>query len=331
MSAGSNVNLDVVAQLPPDIKAMLRRKSSRDPNSRFTSKLATLLHYVTRFPASEEDIGIRWVDDVTFKMKKRVLISILGIKLNTLNVNLRDLKFVQQPNPSKDGWTYWKKDGFTQASALTYGEDSHAPEQPLRLTSVQPAWPFSLGCVVPEALAQFFQTADLIWRELTGPALVQVIETQPFLQRAAYHFKQGGQHEENALEVLTAIIAPKKSERITFEQFTRFLAMFGPEKTVMLKIASLLDCSHRTGQWLYFDTDGITLPALAVSFDTQEPNCLIIRNNGNITRVWNVPLIEANEKNGYVYDEVGHTYGSWSEYFERHPVGTGLCDILYAY
>jgi hypothetical protein len=326
MSGDGAVNLDVMARLPPDIQAILKRKSSRDPNSRFTSKLATLLSYVNRCPSVEEEVGIRWVDDFTFRMKKRALIGVLGIKVNTLNVNLRDLKFVQQSGSAKDGWSYWQKDGFTRASAATFVEDYRAPDPGNKL-----ALPFGLGCVAPDGLTQFFQRADRTWRELTGAGFVQGMETQPFLSRAAHHFKQDGQQEQNALEVLTAIIAPKRAERITFEQFARFLAMFGPDRTVMLKIASLLDCSHRTGQWLYFDTEGLALPAISGSFDPQEPNCLVIRNNGNISRVWNAPLTEASGKGGYVIDQVGHIYCSWADYFERHPVAAAFCDILYSY
>jgi hypothetical protein len=105
------------------------------------------------------------------------------------------------------------------------------------------------------------------------------------------------------------------------------MAMFGPDRTVMLKIASLLDCSRRTGQWLSFDTDGFLLPPLAGSFDGQEPNCLVIRNKGNATRVWNAPLVESNANIGYVCDQVGHTYGCWSDYFEKHPVAASCCNI----
>jgi hypothetical protein len=326
MSSGAEVSLGVISRLPRDVQEVLKRKSSRDPNSRFTSKLATLLQYVTRFPATEEEIGVGWVDELTFKMKKRALTGILGIKLNTLNVNLRDLKFVQQSNTAKDGWAYWQKEGFTRSLAPALAEEPR-PEFP----SPRQTWPFSLGRVVPDAVAQFFRSVDHTWRELTGPECVQVIETQSLLQRAARHFKQDGQQEQNALDVLTAIIAPKKMDVVTFAALARFLAMFGPDRTVMLKIASLLECSHRTGQWLYFDTEGTQLPALSGSFDPQEPNCLVIRNNGVVSRAWNAPLIEANGKRGYVTDEVGNIYASWADYFKTCPVMRPFGDILYPY
>jgi hypothetical protein len=326
MSVGAEVNLDVIARLPSDLQAMLKRKSSRDPESRFTSKISALLNYVARSPESEDNIGICWIDDATFKMKKRVLISVLGIKLNTLNVNLRDLHFTQQPSAAKDGWTYWQKEGFTRAS-ISLLEIPMRDAAPKAAQAGKQPGPFTLGCVNADGLALFFQEAERLWRELTGAPFVQVFETGSFLQRAARLFKQDGQQEQNALDVLTAIIIPKRMEHTTFERFARFLAMFGPERTVMLKIASLLDCSHRTGQWLYFDTDGMQMPALSGSFDLYEPNCLVIRNSGTVTRVWNAPLIEANDKTGYVTDDKGHSYHSWADYFEAHPVGSVICDL----
>jgi hypothetical protein len=314
-----SVEAETISRLPPDIQAMLKRKSSRDPNSRFTSKLATLLGYVSRVPSSEEDVGVSWVDEVTFKMKKRALIGILGIKVNTLNVNLRDLKFVQQANAGKDGWTYWQKEGFTRTSAVSLADDSASPAQ--LLTTIKPSWPFNLGGLDADGVAQFFRTADGIWRELTGPATVQLMDANAFLQRAARYLKQEGQQEQNALDVLTAILAPKKLGFVNFEQFARFVAMFGPDRTVMLKIASLLDCSQRTGQWLSFEAEGIPLPVTG-SFDPQEPNCLVIRNHGIVTKVWNAPFVEAGGKQGYVFDQAGQIYRSWTEYFEKHPLRT---------
>jgi hypothetical protein len=185
--------------------------------------------------------------------------------------------------------------------------------------------------VVPESLSQFFVNADRTWRELTGPGYTSTFDTNVFLHRAARLFKQEGQEEQNALEVLQAILAPKKLPVTTFDQFARFLAMFGPNGTVMLKIASLLGCSHRTGQWLYFDVDTVQLPTIAGTFDVYEPNCLVIRNNGNVTKVWNAPLVEANNKAGYIIDQLGHTYRSWAEYFERHPVTAVSCEMVYPY
>ena len=84
--------------LPHDIQQILRRKSSRDPSSRFSTKLHILLNFVqnSNDKDMEEKVGCAWVTDEEFRLNKRIITNILGIKLNTLNVNLHALGFIQQ-------------------------------------------------------------------------------------------------------------------------------------------------------------------------------------------------------------------------------------------
>lgn len=108
---------DGMEALPPNIQAMLKRKSSRDPNSRFANKLHMLLNFADKDPVKQEFIGACWTDGNTFKINKKRLIQIMDIKLNTLNVNLKDLKF-QQLHSDQSGWTLWRRDGFTPDSTI---------------------------------------------------------------------------------------------------------------------------------------------------------------------------------------------------------------------
>jgi hypothetical protein len=254
----------------------------------------------------------------------------MEIKLNTLNVNLRDLKF-QQKQHDKEGWTRWTKDGFTRDIFQPVDDASNfdsAPTKKLRkAATLQPganymtlgaACLFQLGRCNRQMMDQFFAQADLIWQDLSNRAPA-CVNTNTFMKRAAERFRQEGQPLQNAIDVLTAIIAPRNESTTAFEQFARFLAMFGPEKTVMLKIASLLECSQKSGQWLYFNTDHIQFPTFYGAFDYTEPNCLVIRNQDRVARVWNFPFLEANDRLHYLADESGRTYPSWTEYFAVHP------------
>jgi hypothetical protein len=227
MTNSGEPNSEVLARLSVEIQATLKRKSSRDPNSRFTSKLSSFLAYVSTVPTSETEIGVVWVTDDTFKMNKKILANILGMKLNTLNVNLRDLKFEAQAYKVKDGWTLWKREGFTRTT-------QHCEEQTEWQFAEKPAnrLPFNLGCISPDFARQFFQNAEGIWRELTNFPVISPCHTQGFLVNTARRFKQEGQ---NAFEVLSAIISPRNLDIVTFEQIAKFMAMFGPEKTVILK------------------------------------------------------------------------------------------------
>jgi hypothetical protein len=93
---------------------------------------------------------------------------------------------------------------------------------------------------------------------------------------------------------MRAIVTPRSaSGRFSFQEFCRFFAMFGPQRTVMLKIVSLLQCLNSTGKWLTFHTDPeIRASGTYGSFDTRMPNCLML-NHGDraVTRVFNDPTV----------------------------------------
>jgi hypothetical protein len=289
-----------------------------------------LLAHVRDHPQVEKEIGVAWIDDETFRMHKHTLATVMEIKLNTLNVNLRDLQFRQQQH-DKEGWTRWSKTGFTRnsfkptedgaifdsAPTKRYSKSS-APQSATDYLKLGNSSPFQLGRCNRAMLDQFFTQTDSIWQDLSNRALAAV-GSSTFIKRAAERFRQEGQPLQNAIDVLTAIITPRSETSIAFEQFARFMAMFGPEKTVMLKIAALLECSQKTGQWLYFNTDQLQFPVFYGAFDYSEPNCLVIHDHDRVSRIWNYPLSEANERFPYLTDESSRTYVSWSEYFEVHP------------
>ena len=316
--------MDPPSDLPLEIQSMLKRKASRDPSSRFAAKLLALLTYVTQHPELEDTIGLAWVDDDVFKMNKHTLSTVMGIKLNTLNVNLRDLDFKQQQH-NKGGWTRWKKDGFRRTVSSEESYSYSAPAMP-----AQQLYPFRIGKVMPQVADQFFQGVRALWIQLNG-APVNAANTMMFTQSAAEVLRQEGQPLNNAIAVLAAIISPNEAKITTYEQFVKFMAMFGPRRTAMLKIESLLKCSRRTGQWLFFHAETHPLPSVYAAFDDSEPNCLVIRCNGSVTRVWNMPTVDCGNGQAYLVDELDRTYTSWAEYFDANPVMTmgGYIDDAY--
>jgi hypothetical protein len=168
-------------------------------------------------------------------------------------------------------------------------------------------------------LDQFFLQVSLIWRELSNNSSVPV-ETAPLIRRAAERFRQEGQPLQNAVDVLTAIIPTLPDGTVSFANFARFMAMFGPERTIMLKIASLLQASQKTGQWLYFNTEQPQFPPIYGAFDPTTPNCLVLTKYDNVSRIWNFPTVDAVEGMQYLMDDLGRMYSSWVEYFTIHPV-----------
>jgi hypothetical protein len=153
------------------------------------------------------------------------------------------------------------------------------------------------------------------------------------IERAAARFRYHEQPVQNAHDVIAAILKPSASQgKLSFSDFCRLLAMFGPERTIMVKISGLLTCSNATGKWLVFgrdDTSGNTGPV--ASFSREVPNCLVIRH-GDLTqeKVFNLPLVEA-LGDSYLADEIGKLYKNWDEYFTIHPVRPQSGALLYQY
>ena len=326
---------DIVSKLSPELQTMLKRKSSRDPSSRFTSKLHALLNYVTQYPSLVNDVGLAWVDEETFKMNKHNLSKVMGIKLNTLNVNLRDLAFSQQ-QPNKDGWTHWKKKGFTKTVLMPVADAnpsfvSAAPPRPPEYwpQAPRPMRQICLGQMQQHRVQAFYESARRLWNRIADPRT----RTTASIRCAAEALKQEGQELQNSIDVLQAIISPNGVDTVTFEQVVKFLAMFGPERTAMLKIASLLGCSQRTGQWLRLDTQDF-MPSTTswAAFDDNEPNCLVIHKGGSVAKVWNLPLVDAGQERYYLVDDSEQKYLSWEDYFDAHPVQpVPYMDLGYTY
>lgn len=298
---------DCASFLPPDMIAMLRRKSSRDPNSRFTCKLHMLLTYVSNNPELEDRIGCAWITDTEFKINKKILIGVMGIKENTLNVNLHALQFVQIKFHD-GGWTRWSHAGFTR----------NCMETATRFPTVKSA--VTLGMCTPETTEYWLESVRKIWRELFPSIPIEGdVPADAMVHASAMRFKKHEQPDDNAIDVMKAILTPSNQLRITFPQFAKVLGMFGPEESLMLKIANLLRASNESGGWLSFSKVDTVNSGIYGTFSDAEPNCLVIRQEGKAPiRLWNMPLNGVDQM--YVVDENRRMYSSWEEYFRINPL-----------
>jgi hypothetical protein len=257
-------------------------------------------------------------------MNKATLAEAMGIKLNTLNVNLHDLNFVQLQR-DKSGWTFWKRAGFTRTAnslELDSGPSSGRTARPPvnGFLGKSPTISFTLGRLADQQTSQFMAETQRLWGELLQCSATSPVAIDRALDSVAERFRYPEQPLQNARDVLDAIIRPSCTDgKFTFTDFCRLLAMLGPERTVMAKIASLLTNSNSTGQWLTFEREGIDA-APCTFFDWAMPNCLVVRHAGMVSeRVYNVPTAEA-QVEVYPLDDFGKAYRDWDEWFSTHPV-----------
>ena len=308
-----------IARLPLAVQKILQKKSSKHPGTRFTSKLSVLLSFVEANPHTEDEIGVAWVSETVFKMKKSVLAELMKIKINTLNVNLRDLDF-RSVDSNKDGWTKWTKSGFTRSSLqhvpieiennkLNSHESSHHDAFPNRPT-------ISLGCFPNSLLYIFHHDSIALWQKIIHPTLSNTLFPD-FVNSCAQYFKLPDQTFEEARSLIKFVLPDK--HQINFTHFQKFMSLFGPEKTVMDKLQSLLNTSKSYGTWLSFNSNQIVSTKRFVGYiDSKDANAVVITKGGLTTKIWNLPLLDSSKD--YLIDESCRLYHSWSDYFTEHPL-----------
>jgi hypothetical protein len=302
--------------LPDHIRDVLKRKSTRDPMTRFPTKLHLLLSYTQDLPSYQEMVGLAWINETEFRMNKNTVANVMVIKTNTLNVNLHDLKF-RNIGLDEEGWTRWTRSGFTRSfNGLV----------PNKVFSQSGAWALlKLERLTAEEQNLFQSECTRLWSEIlkcNRDCPVPLRRAVPWL---AEHLRCGEQPLDNACKVISTILCPRfNCAHFLFADFCQFMAQFGPERTVMLKIASLLGCSNATGQWLTFEKDQGHLKVPVAYFGAKCENCLTVcHGDGWVERLYQNPCVEA-ESGRYLIDDDGNTYQDWEEWFDDHPVSPPL-------
>jgi hypothetical protein len=327
---------EVARSLPKDIQEMLARKSSKDPSTRFSRKLHALLSYVDANPEISRDIGVMWHDDNVFMIHKARLLGVMGLKINSLNVNLHSQGFVQL-HEDRVGWTRWRRDGFTRreyqittrrvpmqpagfdqppelfpVAQDVEPDDDHAPRKPNpRLARLEVADCEPIQRQIVEE-----------WMSLTeSPDIMLNVASSFLISKAAYRYRRPEQSYDNAFDVLRAIIVPQDDPNVQFWDFFRFMCEFGPPETAMLKIHSLLETATTDGySWLYFGLlPGKDFNLPWASFDDLDANGLLIRDGRGGTKwVWNLPLVPFGED--FIVDANDRKYASWQAFFQEEPM-----------
>lgn len=320
--------------LPPEIQIVLKRKSSRDPASRFSNKLLSLLNYAGSNLNLQEYIGVGWLNECRFRINKKRLIAIMDIKLNTLNVNLKDLRF-RQLQGDQNGWTIWERPGFRFDSTVDdlakverstdAAQQWHAFEEAAG-TKLSKLKDINIGMADAETVHSFKRIAASMWDEFLAmhPQSKSKIDKAEFLDAAAKRFRASHQKLSNSKLVLETIFMCFSSESLGVVDFAKLLALFGPEATLMEKIASILKSSNEYHDWLKIVHDPSELvnfrdPEIYGFFDVNEHNCFTLkRANKPDLKIYNI--VDQPATGEYLIDSNGVKYGSWQDYFGRNSI-----------
>jgi hypothetical protein len=215
--------------LPPEIQKMIKRKSSHDPLSRFSNKLHILLMYAGEDLAKQASIGAGWIYDTSFRLNKKRLVIVMEIKQNTLNVNLKDLKF-HLLEPETSGWAVWKRPGFTRQSTIEELVDLRADKVPEKLMqSLLPentllvklalSRDMSFGFTDPPAANLSKRLSFSMWEEIGQTAGQYPVDPD--------EFHASCQKLDDSLRILQAIFVCADPTPLKVLDFAKFMAKFG--------------------------------------------------------------------------------------------------------
>lgn len=321
--------------LPEYIREVIKQRSTRNPGSRFARKIFTLLSYVDTKPEAINNIGLQWITDERFKMNKKILRNLLDIKENSLNVNLRKLNFIQTQS-DKGGWTEWIKKDFTRREMSTIATENQEDQQFTHLIVdgiLQQPMPqiqgmsqqeilfakandMPLGVVTNERKANIIKKAIQIWQEVIENDSLEIVSSEFVVFKLARRWQLPGQSFENAISVVKVILSPSElSQTISFTEFYRTYAAFGPEPTIMNKVKSILDAGAGENGWIYFGFTSFEIKKVAehyACFDENEPNCLVCVNGIEASKAWNIP--DATVSEPYIYGDNDNYYSDWTLY-----------------
>jgi hypothetical protein len=131
-----------------------------------------------------ELLGLAWVTDDEFRMHKLCVSRLMDIKLNTLNVNLRDLHFTMT-DKEKNGWSRWKREGFSRTSV-------DVKTEPIPRSPPRPASQFSGGFApLPLPGIAAIQSPGLsrgtwaLWMEVMNTATSFFLRTELAIEKVA--------------------------------------------------------------------------------------------------------------------------------------------------
>ena len=100
-------------EIPESILNKIRKRSNRSEQTRFPYKIFSLLEWAGKDEQKSQKAGCGWITDTEFFINKSKLCEVLGVKINTLNVNLKDLGF-EQCDAKQKNLTFWENPLFSE-------------------------------------------------------------------------------------------------------------------------------------------------------------------------------------------------------------------------
>ena len=246
-------------QIPPDVLRQIRKRSNRNEESRFPYKIWTLLNWVGIDHEKGKIAGCGWINETEFYIYKSKLCEVMEIKINTLNVNLKTLGFVQTRR--KDwGITYWTNpmlqmnsspEDFKQIrcsrakSEVSVNINQKAVYLPL-LEDIQ-----LYGLTVDE-IAMFKSEVIKYWEIVVGARYVFAVQVNEFVELLCGMLKTIADLRINDSYHVELLLTQRKPRVVTIHDFASFMARFGPFENITYKILQYNQAMSETRREIAF-------------------------------------------------------------------------------
>ena len=293
-------------EIPENILFEVRKRSTKNQSSRFPNRLKILLDWVGRDPDRGKIAGCGWKSSTTFFMDKTVLCSVLDVKQNTLNVNLKELGF-EQCEAKKGNLTFWRNPLFTEESQR---EDVFKIKN-ITKNIVDPNDGFHIEGVFATLLddirlfgmseretSLFKRLVIEMWLNLLQSRVLFAISLREFTD--VLEEKVGLSADNYSL---LEALHTKIPDVIDINDFAVFLARFGPFDNIIFKLGKL--------QQVIPDLrlESTQFGTISSFFSNTFDNCFSFQCQGGEYHCYNLPNIGSSSN--YIINEDGEQFQSW--------------------
>lgn len=302
--------------VPERLINFIRKRSSRNEQTRFPYKLYSLLVWVGTEPQKSKNAGCGWISDTEFFIDKKKICELMNIKLNTLNVNLKTLGF-EKSQSNKDNRVFFKNEGFSRSGTMTVGfksiRNSRCKSESLRNLNLSAVYmpylePLKLFMMTEQEINQFKHDVIEKWNEIVELHLVFAIPLNLFIKFLKSIFDDKFCDLSSAQQALT----PRVPEVWDILDFAIFLSRFGPFCNIQSKLNQYQDL-----------IDDIQLGFITYStpssnyFSDTFHNCFRFHlpQIGEY-HCYNLPLVQDNTP--FLADEDGVVYPSWRKMLQQN-------------
>ena len=225
----------IFPELPSEIKSVVSHRASKNEETRFPHKLFKLLEWSGHHQNRQEIAGCGWISEDEFFLDKSFICHHFGIKLNTLNSNLKNLGFVQSRKRQNDR-TFFKNTSSTFKNVsqdhdlLTIRHDHDTVVALQRAFNMPLLADLELYGLSHDDVFQFKKNAILAWESIIG-VMKFAIGISEFLKILQTQFLQ-----MTDVEFVREALSPRVPTVIDIFDFAVFLARFGPFENLIAKI-----------------------------------------------------------------------------------------------